>query len=73
MDMDEPELREYLSLQLSFLKSVATPDTFGQLVVIFRDDAISHCGTTVNPDIVPSALRNLADQIENGESVFSDR
>jgi len=63
-DMDEKELRNYLSMNLSLLKSVATPDTFDHLVVIFRDDAISHCGTTIDPAIVPSALRNLADQLE---------
>ncbi len=68
-DMTEPELSRYVSGILNFIKSRATPDTIGAMLVIFQDDGITQYGATVDPETAPQALRELADRIERREMV----
>lgn len=68
-DMTEPELHEHLSFQLRFIRSQQTPDTIGSMLVIFQEDGITQYGATVEPETVPQALRELADRIEQRETV----
>lgn len=67
--MTEPELREHLSKQLRFIKACQTPDTIGSMLVIFQDDGITQYGATIAPETAPQALRELADRIENKQTV----
>lgn len=68
-DMTEPELSWHLSKQLRFIKACQTSDTIGSMLVIFQDDGICQYGATVEPENVPQALRELADRIEQRQTV----
>jgi hypothetical protein len=68
-DMDEPTLREYINYLLRFIKENQTPDTIGSMLVIFQEDGITQYGATIDPETAPQALRELADRIENRETV----
>lgn len=68
-DMTEPELREHLSHQLQYLKCCQTEDTVGSMLIIFGQNKITQYGATVDPETAPQALRELADRIENRETV----
>lgn len=68
-DMNEPELSEHLSEQLRFIKARETEDTIGSMLVIFQDSGITQYGATVHPETAPQALRELADRIENRQTV----
>ena len=67
--MNEPELRDHLNKQLSFIKSCQTSDTIGSMLVIFGDDGITQYGATIDPETAPQALRELADRIERRQTV----
>lgn len=67
--MTEPELGEYLSRQLRFIKSCQTTDTTGSTLIIFQDDGITQYGSTIDPETSPQALRELADRIEMRETI----
>lgn len=67
--MNEPELSAHLSKQLRFIKSCETQDTIGSMLIIMQEDGICQYGSTVMPDNVPQALRELADRLERKETV----
>lgn len=68
-DMTEPELGEHLIRQLKFIKGCQSEDTIGSMLIIFQRDKITQYGSTVDPETVPQALRELADRIEKRETV----
>lgn len=68
-DMTEPELSQHLTNQLRFIKRSQTIDTIGSMLIIFQDDGIVQYGATIDPETAPNALRELADRIENRETV----
>lgn len=67
--MTEPELSGHITNQLRFVKRCQTPDTIGSMLIIFQDDGIVQYGATIDPETSPAALRELADRIENRETV----
>lgn len=67
--MTEPELSAHLTRQLRFIKGCQSEDTVGSILIIFQRDRITQYGATVDPETVPQALRELADQIEKRETV----
>ena len=67
--MTEPELSAHLTKQLRFIKSCQTKDTIGSMLIIFQDDGITQYGSTVDPETAPQALRELADRIEQRQTV----
>jgi hypothetical protein len=68
-DMTEPELRNHLNVQLSFIKACETPDVLGSMLIIFQDDNITQYGATSKLQNVPQALRELADRLERNQTV----
>ena len=67
--MTEPQLRLHLNKQLSFIQACQTTDTIGSMLIIFQDDGITQYGATIDPETAPTALRELADRIENRTTV----
>ncbi len=67
--MTEPEISGHLCKQLLFIKSCQTKDTIGSMLIIFQDDGITQYGSTVDPETAPQALRELADRIEQRQTV----
>jgi len=67
--MTEPELSAHLSKQLRWIKACQTDDTIGSMLVIFQDDGITQYGATIDPETAPQALRELADRIEQRQTV----
>lgn len=67
--MTEPELREHLNHILRFVKRHETDDTIGSMLIIFQEDGITQYGATVDPETAPAALRELADRIEQRDTV----
>lgn len=68
-DMTEPELSAHLSRQLRFIKGCQSEDTVGTMLIVFQGDGICQYGGTVHPEDSPNALRELADRLENRETV----
>lgn len=67
--MTEPQLGEHISRQLRFIQGCETEDTIGSMLIVFQKDNITHCGSTVDPETAPDALRELADRIERREII----
>ena len=67
--MTEPELSTHLTRQLRFIKASQSEDTIGSMLIIFQEDGITQYGSTVHPENVPQALRELADRLEARDTV----
>ena len=67
--MTEPEIGEHLANQLRFIRASQTEDTVGSMLIIFQQDGITQYGATVDPETAPQALRELADRIEQRQTV----
>lgn len=67
--MTEPELSAHLTRQLRFIKGCQSEDTIGSMLIVFQEDGITQYGSTVHPENVPAALRELADRLEKRETV----
>ena len=68
-DMNQAQLSLHIGEQLRFIRECQTPDTAGSMLIVFQDDGITQYGATVDPETAPQALRELADRIENRETV----
>lgn len=68
-DMTQDELSIHLGGQLEFIKKCQTSDTLGAMLVIFEEDNVTQYGATIDPECAPAALRELADRIENRQTI----
>ena len=70
-DMTEPELKSHVNDIMKKIKQWQRryPDVIGCILVAFQDDGITQYGATIDPETAPAALRELADRLENRETV----
>jgi len=68
-DMNEPDLRLYLSYLMGMLKEVQPPAVIGSMLIMFTDQGITQYAASIDPETAPQALRELADRIERRETV----
>ena len=67
--MTEPELSVHINRMMRFIYENQTVDTVGSMLVVFGKDKIAQYGATIEPEDVPAQLRELADRIENQETI----
>jgi len=68
--MTEPELKDLLNRQLRYIKANQPVDANGSILIIFGKDRITQYGATVDPETVPKALREMADRLEQRDTVI---